>query len=67
MQDGVCPVVHSNYPDCGCAEGECEVFDEFGMACDKCGAAGHRDSDGWAMQPDGEIWCCQCDELKKSK
>jgi len=62
LQNSGCPVLASNYPECGCADGECEAFDEFGMACDKCFHAGHRDAQGWVMQADGSVWCSRCCE-----
>lgn len=55
-----CPVLATNWPKCGCADGECELFDEFGMACDNCDAAGHRDAQGWRLQDDGRVFCAQC-------
>lgn len=55
-----CPVLAANYPACGCPDGECEVFDEFGMACDNCDHAGHRDAQGWMMMNDGSVWCSEC-------
>lgn len=64
MQNGTCPVLHANYPECGCEKGECVVFDEFGMACDECGTGGHRDAEGWIMRQNGEIWCSRCNENK---
>jgi hypothetical protein len=63
MDKGSCPVMAANYPACGCAEGECEVFDEFGMACDNCDRAGHRETDGWRLNADGSVWCQQCAEV----
>jgi hypothetical protein len=59
MSDG-CPVLATNHPACECAEGECEVFDEFGMACDNCDVAGHREADGWVLNRDGSVWCVSC-------
>jgi hypothetical protein len=59
---GYCPVLASNYPACGCPEGDCDAFDEFGMACDNCDAAGHRDAQGWTMNKDGSVWCLRCSE-----
>lgn len=57
-----CPVLAANYQSCGCPEGECDAFDEFGMACDNCDAAGHREAMGWTLNEDGSVWCLQCSE-----
>lgn len=37
---------------------------EFLTTCDKCHDAGHTDSHGWVRQPDGKIYCWDCDDTK---
>lgn len=54
-----CPVLHSN-AGCACEEGDCAKFEEFGMCCDRCMEAGHRDADSWFRLANGEIWCSAC-------
>jgi hypothetical protein len=74
-------IIMINFPDCKCSsipeacacENDCEYQDYlvengFVMSCDRCGHAGHVDSDGWIGEKDNEGGCSvYCSEICAGK
>ena len=59
---GNCPLWQNAEKDC---DDDCMECMDFITTCDNCYVPGHTDSDGFFEQPDGRIFCWDCDKEAK--